>query len=122
MIWNARWRGAAALSVPALVSLTLVSFPAKPSGQAATDNKQVTFTKDVAPILQRSCQRCHRPDSIAPMSLLTYEDARPWAKAIKYRTGLRSKPETMPPWFIEKSIGIQDFKDDYSLSDKEVET
>jgi hypothetical protein len=41
--------------------------------------RQPTFTKDVAPILQRSCQNCHRPGSIAPMSLLTYEDARPWA-------------------------------------------
>src|SRR5437870_2099877 len=82
--------------------------------------KAPTFTKDVAPIFQRSCQLCHRPDSIAPMSLLTYEDARPWAKAMKLRTGLRSRPETMPPWFIEKNIGIQQFKDDYSLSDREV--
>ena len=46
---------------------------------------QVTFTKDVAPILQRSCQNCHRPGSIAPMSLLTYEDARPWARSIKQK-------------------------------------
>ena len=53
------------------------------SAVAAT--AQVTFTKDVAPILQRSCQNCHRPGAIAPMSLLTYEDARPWARSIKQK-------------------------------------
>src|ERR1700752_3342249 len=58
----------------------------------------ITFTHDVAPILQRSCQNCHRPGSVAPMSLISYEDARPWAKAIKRKTTLRE----MPPWFIEK--------------------
>ena len=53
----------------------------------ATTGGDVTFTKDIAPILQRSCQHCHHPDSVAPMSLLTYEDARPWARAMKTRTG-----------------------------------
>jgi hypothetical protein len=84
--------------------------------------KTVTFAKDVAPILQRSCQQCHRPESVAPMSLLTYEDARPYARAMKQRTGLRSKPGVMPPWYIEKNVGIQQFKDDLSLSDDEVAT
>jgi hypothetical protein len=52
--------------------------------QARTTSKdQVTFTKDIAPILQRSCQNCHRPNSMAPMSLLTYQDARPWSRSIK---------------------------------------
>ena len=46
------------------------------------------------------------PGSIAPMSLLTYEEARPWARSIKYRTGLRTKPGAMPPWYVEKDIGI----------------
>src|SRR2546426_9216161 len=82
--------------------------------------QDVTFTKDIAPILQRSCQNCHRPDSIAPMSLLTYEQVRPWAKAIKERTLLRRQRGAMPPWFIEKEIGIQNFKDDISLSDAEI--
>jgi hypothetical protein len=77
-----------------------------------------TFTRDVAPILQRSCQNCHRPGSVAPMSLITYEDARPWARAIKRKTTLRE----MPPWFIEKNIGIQKFKDDISLNDEEIAT
>ncbi len=60
---------------------------------------QVTFTKDVAPILQRSCQTCHRLGSIAPMSLLTYEEVRPWAKAIKENVVLRN----MPPCLYSKS-------------------
>jgi hypothetical protein len=78
----------------------------------------VTFTRDVAPILQRSCQNCHRPDSIAPMPLLTYEEARPWAKSIKQRVQARE----MPPWFIDRRVGVRKFKDDPSLSDSEIAT
>ena len=81
-----------------------------------------TFTRDIAPILQRSCQKCHRPSSLAPMSLITYEDVRPWARSIKQRTGLRNRMGVMPPWYIEKDIGIQRFKDDWSLSDAEIAT
>ena len=90
------------------------------SAWAQTD--PVTFSKDIAPILQRSCQACHRPDSIAPMSLLTYEEVRPYARAIKQRTALRHRRGAMPPWFIEREIGIQKFKDDISLSDAEIAT
>ncbi len=86
----------------------------------AAASAEVTFAKDIAPILQRSCQQCHRPASVAPMSLLTYEQARPWARAIKARTQLRNKRGAMPPWFIEKDIGIQHFKDDISLSEEEI--
>jgi mono/diheme cytochrome c family protein len=81
-----------------------------------------TFTKDVAPILQRSCQHCHHPDGVAPMSLITYEDVRPWARAVKTRTGLRTQRGAMPPWFVEKDIGIQKFKGDPSLTDEEIAT
>ncbi len=88
--------------------------------QQAAPAPEVTFTKDIAPILQRSCQNCHRPGQVAPMSLLTYEDARPWARAMKQRTGLRDKAGVMPPWYIEKNIGIQHYKNDPSLSDEEV--
>ena len=87
---------------------------------AAAQEAEVTWSKDVAPILQRSCQQCHRPDGGAPMSLITYEDTRPWARSIKQRTGLRHTPEAMPPWYIEKDIGIQSYKGDPSLSDAEV--
>ena len=72
---------------------------------AGSGDRQVTFTKDVAPILQRSCQACHRPGMMAPMSLLTYRDARPWARAIKTKVANRE----MPPWFIDKRVGIQKF-------------
>lgn len=85
---------------------------------AAERDAEVTFTKHVAPILQRSCQNCHRPDAVAPMSLLTYEQTRPWARAIRDKTALRE----MPPWFIDKRIGIQNYKDDISLSDEEIAT
>ncbi|MGH9140827.1 MAG: hypothetical protein ACRD2I_06760, partial [Vicinamibacterales bacterium] len=68
--------------------------------QAAAVRGEVTFTKDVAPILQRSCENCHRADGVAPMSLSTYEDARPWARAIKQRTGIGPKAGVMPPWYV----------------------
>src|SRR5262252_3663830 len=77
---------------------------------------QVTFAKDVAPILERNCQVCHRPGAIAPMSLLTYEDARPWARAIKEKVVRRE----MPPWYIDRNVGITEFKDDPSLSDADI--
>src|SRR5258708_37833267 len=77
-----------------------------------------TFTKDVAPILQQHCQVCHRPGAIAPMSLLTYDDARPWARAIKEKVVKRE----MPPWYIDRNIGITEFKDDPSLTDAEIAT
>jgi hypothetical protein len=79
-------------------------------------SRSVTFAKDVAPILQRSCQNCHRPGSVAPMSLMTFEDARPWARSIKTRVSKRE----MPPWGIDKNVGIQSFKNDISLSDDEI--
>jgi hypothetical protein len=91
------------------------------TGQAAAQAPAaagVTFTKDVAPILQRSCQNCHRPGSMAPMSLLSYEDVRPWARAIKQRVTARE----MPPWFIDRTVGIKRFKNDPSLSDEEIAT
>jgi hypothetical protein len=90
------------------------------AGQEAADHADVSFTKDIAPILQRSCQTCHRPDSVAPMSLLTYEEARPWARAMKMRTGLGPRVGVMPPWFLEENIGIQHYKNDPSLSADEI--
>jgi hypothetical protein len=83
---------------------------------SAKSGDQVTFAKDVAPILQRACQNCHRPESIGPMALLTYQDVRPWAKAIKQQTVQRN----MPPWYIDRTVGIQSFKNDISLSDEEI--
>ena len=93
-------------------ALGAAQVPAR-SGSAAP-----TFTRDVAPILQRSCQNCHRPNSIAPMSFLTYEEVRPWARSMKSKVQSRE----MPPWFIDKTIGITKFKNDISLSDEEIAT
>jgi len=61
---------------------------------AQTSGSTPTFSKDVLPIMQRSCQKCHRPGSNAPMALLTYQDVRPWVRAIKQRVSARQ----MPPW------------------------
>jgi hypothetical protein len=118
--YNARTRFAARRvlwTLPLIAALVLA--PSRAFGQA---KNTPTFTKDVAPILQRSCQTCHRPNSVAPMSLITYEDARPWARSIKLRTGLGTKMGVMPPWFIDKHVGIQAYKDDFSLSEKEIAT
>tara|TARA_B100001123_G_scaffold414130_1_gene513220 strand:+ start:780 stop:2258 length:1479 start_codon:yes stop_codon:yes gene_type:complete len=86
-------------------------------GIAPTD---VTFAKDIGPILQRSCQSCHRPNGGAPMSLVTYQEVRPWARSIKHRTAIRDRMGAMPPFYLEKDIGITRFKDDTSLSDLEL--
>ena len=78
----------------------------------------ITFSKDVAPIFERACQNCHRPGSIAPMPLLTYTDARPWARAIKDKVVRR----VMPPWHIDRNVGVSKFKDDPSLTAAEIAT
>ena len=81
-------------------------------GDGAVLAGEVTFTKDIAPIIQRSCQNCHRSDGVAPMSLTTYEEVRPYARAIKQKTGLGPHAGVMPPWYLEKNIGIQKFQND----------
>jgi hypothetical protein len=83
---------------------------------AAPSSAPVTFSKDVAPILQKACQNCHHPGAIAPMSLLTYQDARPWARSIKQKVTTRE----MPPWYIDRHVGINKFKGDPSLTDAEI--
>jgi hypothetical protein len=88
------------------------------AASAADTARKVTFSKDVAPILQAKCVNCHEPGSIAPMSLRTFEDVRPWARSIKQRVSQRQ----MPPWHINKSVGVQKFKNDLSLSDEQIET
>jgi len=112
--WNSRlvWVAVAAFAAIALRTSTLYAQTSR--------NDQVTFTKDIAPILQRSCQGCHRPNSLGPMSLVTYEETRPWARAMKSRTAIRNRQGVMPPWYIEKDIGIQRYKNDVSLSDDEI--
>src|SRR2546425_11902444 len=99
----------------ALAAAGVLSVPAPPAAQTQTQ-PQVTFAKHIAPILQRTCQNCHRPNGgVAPMALTTYEEVRPWARAIKLRTAKRE----MPPRFLEKKGGIQHFQDDPPLSEEE---
>ena len=98
--------------------LAPVGVVAQQPSTTTSARSSVTFSKDIAPILQRACQNCHRPGSIAPMSLLTYRDARPWARSIKQKVSQRE----MPPWFVEKNIGIRKFKNDVSLTDQEIAT
>ena len=86
------------------------------SGVAHAADAPVTFTKDVAPILYKSCVECHRPTMFAPMSLLTYDDARPYARSIKQRVVSR----IMPPWGADPAHG--EFKNDPRLSQAEVDT
>ncbi|HEY7291609.1 MAG TPA: hypothetical protein VH583_17365 [Vicinamibacterales bacterium] len=101
-----------------LATLGAVLAVAVPGMAADTPAKQVTFSKDVAPIFQAKCQECHQPNSIAPMSLITYQEARPWARSIKERVASRQ----MPPWHIDRSVGVQKFKNDISLTDDQVDT
>ncbi len=68
---------------------------------ASAATTQVTFYKDVLPVLQKNCQTCHRPGEAAPMSLLTYDQARPWAKSIKQAVVTKK----MPPWFADEHYG-----------------
>ena len=97
------------------VAVLLMGGPSIAADGASTP---VTFAKDVAPILQAKCQDCHRAGSMAPMSLITFEDVRPWARAIKERISTRQ----MPPWHIDRTVGVQGFKNDMSLSDPQIET
>lgn len=85
-------------------------------GIAQNAEPEITFSRDIMPILQENCQECHRDQGIAPMSLMTYEEVRPWAPLIQYKVVNRQ----MPPWHIDRNIGIQSFKNDRSLSDEEV--
>lgn len=94
----------------------LLAVPAAAVAQTAPAD--VTFTKDIAPILQRSCQNCHREGEMGPMALVTYQDVRPWARAVRNKVVNRE----MPPWHIDKNIGIQKFKNDISLTDAEIAT
>jgi mono/diheme cytochrome c family protein len=108
---------------PAFIALCALGTMTLASGSlgaqtTAMASPQVTFTKEVAPLLQQHCQECHRPNAIAPMSLQTYEEVRPFAKAIKERVSARM----MPPWFIDPNVGINKFKNYGGLTDDEIAT
>src|SRR5712692_7878560 len=113
---------ASALRLGWLVAVLVGLFaPAAARAQSGASPGDITFTKDIVPMLQRSCQRCHQPNGVAPMSLVTYEEVRPWARAMKARTNIGPHAGVMPPWFVEKDIGIQKFKNDPGLTDEEID-
>ena len=85
---------------------------------ADTAKPAPTFAKDVAPLFQEKCQECHRPGTAAPMSLVSYEETRPWAKSIRQRVITRN----MPPWHLDQTVGIQHFQNDRSLTDAQIAT
>jgi len=100
--------------IAAVATLSWYSRPLGVQAQAAAPD--VTFTKDVLPILQKNCQTCHRPGEVAPFSLLNYQEARPYAKAIKNAVAARQ----MPPWFADD--GYVKYSNDKRLSQKEIDT
>src|SRR3954471_12713782 len=100
---------------PIIAALLAVCFGSTlPS--AAAQSQPSTFNKDVLPVLQKNCQGCHRPGEVAPMSLLTYEEARPWDKAMKAAVIARK----MPPWFADPKVAH--FANDKRLSDADIAT
>src|SRR5262245_47428031 len=98
---TAPWKFAGVLAL--VLAANVVSLPAA-DDRPTTVPANPTFAKDVLPIFQRSCQVCHRPDQMAPFSLLTYDDARPWARSIKTKVETRY----MPPWHLDRSVGEYD--------------
>ena len=112
-VTNCTWRRIilAVVTIAALLTLGLTAFAAEPTATP-------TFTKDIAPIFQAKCESCHRPDSIAPMSLITYEDTYPRRGLIRDRVATRQ----MPPWHLDKTVGIKEYKYDRSLSDAQIDT
>ena len=112
------WVTGVAVAAAVLVATVEVSAQtAVHEGEASV----VTFAKDVAPVLQANCVTCHREGGVAPMPLGTYEQVRPWAPLIKHKTGLRGKMGAMPPYYIERGVGIQEYRDDQRLSEAEIE-
>jgi hypothetical protein len=90
------------------------------SAEPITFKEPITFNKHIAPILQRSCQDCHRDGGVAPMPLVTYQQVKPFGGMVEFKTKIRTRAGAMPPWYAEKDIGIQDYKNDPSLSDEEI--
>ncbi|HEX8089493.1 MAG TPA: cytochrome c, partial [Blastocatellia bacterium] len=99
-----------------LVAICLIALPTANASDADKSKASVTFNKDVAPIFYKNCVQCHRQGEIAPMSLITYKEARPWARSIKEKVVRRE----MPPWHADPHFG--EFSNDRRLSQKEMDT
>ena len=104
----------AVLMTLALGCLSALSFVLSPVGNASA-GKEVTFSRDIAAIFYKNCAECHRPNGIAPMSLLSYKEARPWARSIKEQVVSRQ----MPPWSPDPAFG--EFTNDHRLAQKDID-
>src|SRR5687767_13090622 len=96
--------------------IAVATYPSGITGQNASPAREITFARDVAPILFANCAYCHRPGEVAPFSLLSYRDARPWAASIKRAVSSRQ----MPPWNADPHYGS--FRDPRRLTDAEIAT
>ena len=105
------------LRLPPFAPLVVVAFCAVSSALPAAA-QQVTYAKDVAPIFQAKCTQCHHAGTGAPMPLTSFEEVRPWARSIKTRVSNRE----MPPWHLDKTVGIRHYKNDLSLNDADIAT
>src|SRR5688572_17823145 len=112
-------RGAALVAAIGALSaaVTVVTLDATPQDSARPANPSApTFSKDVAPIVYQKCVSCHRPGEVAPMSLITFRDARPWAASIRDKVSTR----VMPPWHADARYGT--FRNNPSLTQREIDT
>jgi len=100
-----------------MVALASLTLPALSFAQGDMQS-EVTWNGEVAAIFQEKCMECHRPDSIAPMSLLTYDQAKLFAPVIRFRVENR----VMPPWHVNPDVGVQNFTNDRGLSVEQRET
>ena len=111
--------GVSRLVTAAALVMAATAAPPEAAAQASdAAGRQLTFTRDIAPIFQEKCEVCHRPGNIGPMSLVTYEEVRPWIRSIKARVAGRE----MPPWHLDKDVGVQRFINDRSLTDQQIDT
>jgi len=90
-----------AVMIVAIIATMLYTLPTVHASGPGTSPKNVTFSKDIAPIFYKSCAECHRPGEAAPFSVLSYKDLRPWAKSIKEKVISRQ----MPPWHADPHVG-----------------
>jgi mono/diheme cytochrome c family protein len=116
-------RSASRFAAPALLAglaILAAGFAGGVAAQAqfaSADDAEVTFTRDIAPILQQNCQECHQEGSIGPMPLLTYQDARRWSRRIRDMVVQRE----MPPYQYDDDYGVQELKYDPRMSDEEIQ-
>src|SRR5499433_842651 len=98
-----------------LFAATLYNLPGIEASGPVTSPKNVTFSKDVAPIFYKNCAECHRPGESAPFSVLSYKDVRPWAKSIREKVVSRE----MPPWHADPHFG--EFQNNRTLSQSDID-